>query len=362
MFTPTISFVQLTHLTFFFQSELLSVRDGCSVSVRSPSRGAQGFMLPTSFSSILGPSGGPPLHHHHIPVSTDLRYSILLLHIFHICSTKITCDIWLIRGIKTLPSRRLVLGFHLRERSSGSSAETAWRHVSHAGQQSSPSHAGTVSKDPLWTHQCTHRVQRGLFLAGLHFSKAASPANLPRCPQPHSALHGLKPHATEPDIQWHPAGDKARSQGQRSAAEADAPPAQTRRLPFFAALDATHHQQTHQLPWPAATPKASAALPAGLSIPCVRVCLSAPLVQDTETGLWVRVTLHEHTLCIWDTLTPQATDMSSRSVLICLNTRTLVPLRCPDRAHSVCSSTLPRMFLLLYVWFRHCKLILFLSM
>lgn len=99
-----------------------------------------------------------------------------------------------------LSNPRLVLGLHLSGWSSGSSPKKVWRHVSGAGQQSSSVHAGPVSEDPLWTHQCTHRVQQGLFLAGLHFPRPASPAVLPRCSQPHTALHGLRPHDTRPGV------------------------------------------------------------------------------------------------------------------------------------------------------------------
>lgn len=182
---------------------------------------------------------------------------------------------------------RLVLGIHLSQWSEGSSAEKVWRHVSDAGQQSPSVHAGPVGEDPQRADQHTHRVQQGLLLAGLHFPGPASPAVLPGRSQPHTALHGLGPHAAGSGVQWHPPQNQAQpcqahGERQQRAPEADAAPAQTGGLPLFAAPGAPHHQQTHQLPRAAATPKASAALPAGLPFPHMRV--SVALVQDTGAG------------------------------------------------------------------------------
>lgn len=62
----------------FMSTGLLSVRNGCPVSDCFPSWGARRFMLPTSFFSTLGPCRRPPLHHRHLPISTDLRYTSTL--------------------------------------------------------------------------------------------------------------------------------------------------------------------------------------------------------------------------------------------------------------------------------------------
>lgn len=143
-------------------ADLLSVRDGCSCSVNSTPRGTEGVMLPTSLPSSLGPFRGPPLHCHHLPVSTNLRYACSISYISTHHNT--TSDslfecvaIWN-HCPNHVSGRRMVLGLHLSEPGSGSSPEKVWRHIFNAGQQSSSAHAGAVGEDLLWTHQRTHRV------------------------------------------------------------------------------------------------------------------------------------------------------------------------------------------------------------
>ena len=118
----------------------------------------------------------------------------------------VTPFVWVLIKWKNCFGGRLVLGLHLSERGSAGSPRTVWRHVSHAGQQSSTAHVGPVGEDPLWAHQRAHRVQQGLLLARQRLSWAASPADLPRCSQPHTALHGFKP-----GVQWHTPRNQARS-------------------------------------------------------------------------------------------------------------------------------------------------------
>lgn len=149
MFTPILSFVQLTQLTFFNQSCCQSEMVARTVSVlhQEEHRGS------------CCPHPSPPPW----DPSEDLRCITTTFQYLQTSGTAFFFFTYFIfiplklqhvtdQRHQTLPSRRLVLGFHLCEWSSGSSAKTAWRHVSHAGQQSSPAHAGTVGKDPLWTH------------------------------------------------------------------------------------------------------------------------------------------------------------------------------------------------------------------
>lgn len=143
-------------------ADLLSVRDGCPRSVSSPPQGTEDVLLPTSLPSSLGSFRGPPLHHHHLPVSTDLGYACSISYILTHHNTTSDSLFECVAVWNWCPNhvsgRRMVLGLHLSEPGSGSSPEKVWRHVSNAGQQSSSTHAGAVGEDLLRTHQRTHRV------------------------------------------------------------------------------------------------------------------------------------------------------------------------------------------------------------
>lgn len=195
------------------------------------------------------------------------------------------------------PVCRLVLGSHFCEWCSGSSPEKIWGDVPHEGQQSSQTHADPVSEDVLRPHQRAYWVQQGLLLAGLHCCRATAHADLPRHRQPRATLHDIGPRATEPHTQRHvPKGEVwpvwGRGSGMRRAPEADVPPAQTGGVPLFKAPDAPHHQQTCQLPRPAAAPKAPAVLPAGLPVSYMRVSVSMGLTRHDHCQRTSRVFIH----------------------------------------------------------------------
>lgn len=141
------------------------------------------------------------------------------------------------------------------------------------GQQPPSVHADAVGQDCTWTHQHTDPVQRSKVPAGFQHPGSALPLILPQRAQLGAALH------EGGEDSWGGAGGGRGSlqalspqhlRGDVSGTETEVGRVQASRPPLLTAPHAARHQQTHRLPWPVTTPKASTALLTGVSLQGMR--------------------------------------------------------------------------------------------